>query len=39
MPVYSLGLALIVYAAGVARVWRSAGYGRGVRPWEAVAFA
>jgi cytochrome c oxidase assembly factor CtaG len=30
---------LAIYAAGVARVWRSAGYGHGVRPLEAVAFA
>ena len=35
----SLALLLIVYGAGVARVWRSAGYGRGIRPSEALAFA
>ena len=35
----SLGLLLIVYGAGVTRVWRRAGYGRGVRPGEALAFA
>src|SRR3954447_1812458 len=34
----SLALMLIVYGAGVARVWRPAGYGRGVRPREAAAF-
>jgi putative membrane protein len=34
----SLALLLIVYAAGLLRLWRSAGYGRGVRPFEAVAF-
>jgi putative membrane protein len=38
MLVSSLALLLIVYGAGVARVWRSAGYGRGVRPIEALAF-
>jgi putative membrane protein len=35
----SLVLVLIVYGAGLAAVWRSAGYGRGVRRAEAVAFA
>src|SRR3954469_23414354 len=35
----SLGLLLIVYAAGVIRVWRSAGYGHGIRRTEALAFA
>src|SRR4051794_11871716 len=39
MLVSSLGLLLIVYAAGLRRVWRSAGYGHGIRPLEAVAFA
>jgi putative membrane protein len=39
MLVSSLGLLLIVYAAGLFRVWRSAGYGHGVRPLEALAFA
>src|SRR3954454_4659680 len=34
----SLALMLIVYGTGVARVWRTAGYGRGVRPREAAAF-
>ena len=38
MRVSSLVIPLIVYAAGIARVWRSAGYGRGVRPLEALAF-
>ncbi len=28
-----------VYAAGVIRLWRNAGYGRGIRPFEALAFA
>jgi len=28
-----------VYAVGLIRLWKSAGYGRGVRPLEAVAFA
>ena len=35
----SLALLLIVYGAGIARVWCNAGYGRGVRPGEALAFA
>jgi putative membrane protein len=39
MLVSSLGLLLIVYAAGLRRVWRSAGYGHGIRPLEALAFA
>jgi putative membrane protein len=39
MLVSSLGLLLIVYGAGVFRVWRSAGYGHGIRPLEALAFA
>jgi putative membrane protein len=39
MPACSLALALGVYAAGVVRVWRSAGYGRGIQPLEALAFA
>jgi cytochrome c oxidase assembly factor CtaG len=34
----SLVLLLLVYGAGVFRVWRSAGYGRGVRLIEAGAF-
>src|SRR3954468_20341355 len=38
MLVSSLALMLIVYGAGVARVWRTAGYGHGVRPREAAAF-
>jgi putative membrane protein len=29
----------LLYAAGLARLWTSAGAGRGVRMWEAVAFA
>ena len=39
MLVSSLALGLIVYGAGLARVWRSAGYSRGIRAWEALAFA
>jgi putative membrane protein len=35
----SLALLLIVYGAGLVRVWRSAGYGNGIRPLEALAFA
>jgi cytochrome c oxidase assembly factor CtaG len=39
MLVSSLVACLGVYGAGVARLWRSAGYGRGIRPFEALAFA
>lgn len=35
----SLAVCFAVYTAGVVRVWRNAGYGRGVRPLEAIAFA
>jgi putative membrane protein len=34
----SLALLLSVYGAGLLRLWRSAGYGRGIRPREAAAF-
>jgi cytochrome c oxidase assembly factor CtaG len=34
----SLAVLLGVYAAGVARLWRAAGCGRGVRRFEALAF-
>jgi len=39
MLVSSLILIIGVYTAGVIRLWRSAGYGRGVRPFEALSFA
>jgi putative membrane protein len=39
MLVSSLVAFIGLYAAGVVRVWRNAGYGRGVRPFEALAFA
>jgi cytochrome c oxidase assembly factor CtaG len=35
----SVVICLGVYTVGVARLWKSAGYGRGVRPLEALAFA
>ncbi len=35
----SLIVTLGIYVAGVARIWRAAGYGRGVRVRQAVAFA
>lgn len=38
MLVSSLALLLAVYGTGVIRVWRNAGYGRGVSPLEASAF-
>src|SRR6185436_14283201 len=34
----SLVFAIGLYAVGVTRLWRSAGYGRGVRPFEALAY-
>ena len=39
MLVSSLVLLLLVYAAGLARVWRHAGTGAGITAWEATAFA
>ena len=39
MLVSSLVIVVAVYAAGVARLWRNAGYGRGVRRFEALSFA
>jgi cytochrome c oxidase assembly factor CtaG len=38
MLVSSLAVCIGVYLAGVLRLWRSAGYGRGIRPHEALAF-
>jgi putative membrane protein len=35
----SLALSIALYAVGVFRLWRHAGYGRGIRPLEALAFA
>src|SRR5258707_2204415 len=34
----SLVVLLAVYGAGLVRLWRTAGYGRGIRPFEAAAF-
>src|SRR3977135_3810735 len=34
----SLAVLLAVYGAGLVRLWRTAGYGRGIRPFEAAAF-
>src|SRR3979409_1338314 len=39
MLVSSLVLFVAVYAIGLVRLWRNAGYGRGVRPLEALGFA
>jgi putative membrane protein len=39
MRVSSLVLFFAFYAFGVVRLWQNAGYGRGVRPLEALAFA
>lgn len=35
----SLTILAVVYAAGVARLWRHAGYGRGVRRFDVLAFS
>lgn len=34
-----LGAAALAYSAGLWRLWRRVGFGRGVRPWRAAAFA
>lgn len=34
----SLAVTLTLYVAGVASLWRRAGFGRGVAPWQAVCF-
>jgi putative membrane protein len=34
----SLGCLLLIYGVGVVRLWRNAGYGRGIHPREAAAF-
>jgi len=39
MLVVSLTVLLAVYGAGLWRVWRSAGFGQGIRPRQALAFA
>ncbi len=38
MLVSSLAVLFGAYAAGVVRLWRTAGYGRGIRPFAALAF-
>jgi putative membrane protein len=40
-PTVALGLALLAlaYLRGLLALWGQAGYGRGVRPWRAAAFA
>ncbi len=38
LPVLGLLLMVTVFATGVTRLWRSAGKGRGVSTWQAVAF-
>jgi putative membrane protein len=35
----SLAALAIVYVAGVMRLWRHAGYGRGIRPFDGLAFS
>jgi putative membrane protein len=38
MLVSSFALLVGIYAAGVVRIWRNAGYGRGIRPVEILSF-
>jgi hypothetical protein len=33
---FLLALSAGLYAAGLARLWRRAGWGRGIRPWQAA---
>jgi putative membrane protein len=37
--VVSIAFAATLYALGVARLWRKAGAGRGIRAWQPVSFA
>ncbi|TIT96480.1 MAG: cytochrome c oxidase assembly protein, partial [Mesorhizobium sp.] len=39
VTIIPLGIALLLYAAGVARLWRRAGMGRGVTWWRLACFA
>jgi putative membrane protein len=39
MRVSSLAALLVVYVVGLVHAWRRGGYGRGIRPFEALAFA
>jgi len=39
MLVGSLAALVLVYAAGVIRLWRHAGYGRGIRLFDVLAFS
>lgn len=34
-----LALAAVLYTTGLAHLWRRAGAGRGIRPWQAASFA
>jgi cytochrome c oxidase assembly factor CtaG len=34
-----LAALLLIYSCGLARLWTRAGWGRGVRPWQAACFA
>lgn len=34
-----LALSALLYGSGLARLWRRAGIGRGIRPWQAASFA
>lgn len=35
----ALSLSTVIYARGVGALWRRAGFGRGVRPWEVACYA
>ena len=39
LPLVGITIAAAIYAFGLYRLWRSAGIGRGVHPWQAASFA
>jgi putative membrane protein len=39
LVVLPLAVSATLYTLGTWRLWRNAGYGRGVRPWQALCFA
>jgi putative membrane protein len=38
LPLAGIGTALVLYAAGVSRLWRHAAVGQGIRPWRVCCF-
>jgi putative membrane protein len=39
LVVVPLGVTAVLYAGGLLRLWRRAGFGRGISPWAATSFA